>query len=259
MAKPSIFSRDYERRMKKRRRRILIIVLLVIAIIAGIVYKFKFKAMDFTEIKDRIQAWVDTGKPVEEEVPEEEVVIEEKPQVPEKKYIDLAIAEGVIVKAEYEEKDEKKVFVGIEPIEGIAFNISPSGEKIMILDQSQNIKVFNTNAEMKDATKLAYTSQAGTPYPKESILAATPEYIWHEQAKFINEDKIVYVSQLPFFGGAATHKYVWVKDLNDDSEKTLWELKGLTVVVGELNAEKGININVDGNDYYVNGDIIISK
>lgn len=261
MAKPSIFSRDYERRMKKRRRRILIIILITIVIGGGLIYKFKFEPMDFTEIRNKIQAWVDSGKQVEEE-PEEVVEPEpeeELPKEPEKKYIDLNFSDTVIIKAEYEEQDGKKYFVNVEPMEGMTFNISPSKEKILVLDQTQSIKIFNINGEVKDVTKTVYISSAGTPYTKDSILATTPDYIWHSQVKFIDDNKIVFVSQLPFFGGAATNKYVWIKDVNDDTEKTLWDLKGVDVVVGDLVAEKGINITIDGNAYYVNADSVVSR
>ena len=72
MAKPSIFSRDYERKMRKRRRRIFLIVFLVIILVGGIFIKMNMKNFDYSELKAKIQAWVDSDKI--EEIPDEAVV-----------------------------------------------------------------------------------------------------------------------------------------------------------------------------------------
>lgn len=239
----------------------ILIICLVILVAGGLLIKFKLAPIDLSEVRAKIQAWVDSDKP-KEDIEEEEVEEEPKEEVeeeivatPEKKTLDLVLSDTITIKAEYEEKDGKKQFLNIEPYEGVTFDISPSKEEILLVDDKQNIKVFNFNNEVKDATKYEYISTAGQSFPKESILTTTPEYIWSEQVRFISEDKIIFVSQLPFFGATATSKYVWVKSIADGSEQVLWNLKGTEVSVGEMVQDKGINISIDGNNaFYINSD-----
>ena len=63
MAKPSIFSKDYEKRMKRRRLRISIAVGVIVVIAGLLVYKFKIQKMDFSDVRNRLQAWVDSDNP----------------------------------------------------------------------------------------------------------------------------------------------------------------------------------------------------
>lgn len=262
LAKPSIFSKDYERRMKKRKRLVTITVLLVLAALLIIVFNSKIKNLDFTNIKANIQAWVDSDKPEEKKDSEEEAKeLEERPETvekkPEKLYVDINVAEGITVKAEYIEEAGIKKFVEITPIEGYTFNISPSKEKLLILDNAQNMKVSDTNGNVTDITKGSYISQAGTTFMKETILQSNPSYIWHSQSKFIDEDNVVYVSELPYFGKNGTKKYVWIHNISSNTDRTIWNFVGQDIVIGDIVPEKGITITLNGNVYYLNGEGVV--
>ena len=260
LAKPSIFSKDYEKRMKKRRRRIVLGVIFAIIVVLVIAFNTGFKDIDFSNLKEKMQAWVDSDKPQEEldetELKEDTVDI---PKEEEKKYLDITIADGVILKAEYEEVEGKKAFVNVEPLEGMTFNISPSKDKIVINDKDQNVKVIGIDGSITDITKTAYISQSGVSYPKAQILAQTPTYIWQTQAKFIDENKIAYVSELPYFGNNGTKKYIWLYDLTTKSDKCIWSLVGNDVVVGDIVEGKGITISVNGLVYYLNSEGAVSQ
>ena len=84
MAKPSIFSKDYEKKMKRRRIRITIVVSLVAIITGVLIYKFKIEKMDFSNVRQRLQAWVDSDKPKEEEKAVEETKEDVKPEPPKR-------------------------------------------------------------------------------------------------------------------------------------------------------------------------------
>ena len=60
MGKPSIFSREYEKKMRKRRRNTIIISLAILVVIAGIIIKVIYNPIDYTNIKKNIQAWIDS-------------------------------------------------------------------------------------------------------------------------------------------------------------------------------------------------------
>ena len=269
MAKPSIFSRDYERKMRKRRRRIFLIVFLVIILVGGIFIKMNMKNFDFSELKAKIQAWVDSDKI--EEIPDEAVVdkedkedIEEKQEVkeePQKIYQDLSFEDGTVKKIEIEEIDGVKKFVGFDEtadMTGFQYDISPSRNLVVILDQNQNTYLFDINGTMTNITRGSYTSQGGDVFPKESILQSYVEYIWAQQPKFIDDTKIAYVSQLPYFGDAALMKYIWIYDLTSNIENCLWNNSGTDITMGVINPEKGLEVSIDGVVYYIaaNGYVI---
>ena len=262
MAKPSIFSKDYERRMKRRRNKIIFITMLAIGAIVIMSFNSEMKNFDLTNLKDKMQAWVDSGE--QKEVVKEPEQIEqieeiEKPKTLEKNYIDINISEGIVAKAEYIEEQGKRKFVSVEPIDGVSFNISPLKEQILFIDKAQNMKIANTEGVVRDLTKNAYVSQAGTSFPKDQILSKTPTYIWHSQGKFIDDTKIVYVSELPYFGNGGQKQFVWLYDLATGSENALWNLVGNKVVVGDVVPDKGITITVNGTVFYLKADGSVSQ
>ncbi|MDS0525052.1 hypothetical protein NNC19_05110 [Clostridium sp. SHJSY1] len=266
MGKPSIFSKDYERRMKKRKKSIILIVLLVVVTMVVLIYNSGAKNMDFSNLKAKIQAWVDNGKPqekvtkVEEDKTKEpkEEAPEEKPQEKQESYVDINVSPGVVIKAQYEEKDGKRQFVKVDSVQGYTFNISPSKGQLLILDSAQNMKVSNTEGVIKDITKTAYVSQAGSTFPKDQILANDPTYTWHSEAKFIDDSKVVYVSELPYFN-KGKKKYLWIYDLGTNSDKIIWSVIGSEIKVGDVVPEKGITITVDGVVSYLKADETITN
>jgi len=208
-----------------------------------------------------MQAWVDSDKKeeIKDSVEPEKTEETKSPMISEKKYIDINISEGIVAKAEYIEEQGKKKFVSIEPIDGISFNISPSKEQILFIDKSQNLKICSTEGIIRDLTKKAYVSQAGISYQKDEILKNTPTYIWHSQGKFIDDTKIVYVSELPFFQTQGQRQFVWLYDLATGSENLLWNLEGAQIVVGDVVLDKGLTITRNGVVFYLKADGSVSQ
>ncbi|HEY5524058.1 MAG TPA: hypothetical protein VIK26_01845, partial [Clostridium sp.] len=241
-----------------------IIFVTMVAIVAIVIMSFNSERenLDLTNMKDKMQAWVDSGKQKEEVEKVEEIQpIEEtkNPKTSEKNYIDINISEGIVAKAEYIEEQGKKKFVSVEPIDGVSFNISPLKEQILFVDKAQNLKIANTEGVIRDLTKKAYISQAGKSFQKDEILKTTPTYIWHSQGKFIDDTKIVYVSELPYFGNGGQKQFVWLYDLATGSENALWSLVGNKIVVGDVVPDKGITITVNGIVFYLKADGSVSQ
>ena len=125
------------------------------------------------------------------------------------------------------------------------------------------MNIFNTDGTGKNVTKTSYISGGGTTFTKDQTLINNPQYIWNSQARFIDETRIVYVSQLPYFGSAAVNKYIWLVDIKDAPqqmiENVMWNLKAPEVTLGELVPEKGITVVENGNTFYLNADGIVSE
>lgn len=266
MSKPSIFSKDYERRMRKRKRIIVLITLISILAIGIVVFNTKIKNLDFTNVRANIQAWVDSGK-TEEELESENMkeTQEEKPEEIQEEtkardlFVEVALAEGVNAKLKYLEDNGLKQIETVDVPEGYQFNISPQKDKVVFIDSAQNMKVADVLGNVSDITKTEYISQAGSTFPKEQILAATPTYTWHSQPKFIDDNTIVYVSELPYFRNSGQKKYVWIYDAINNIHKTIWNFVGTDIVIGDVVPDKGITITADGAVYYLNANEEISQ
>ena len=254
--------------MKKRRRRILLMILLIVVIVVGVFLKFKVQDIDFSEIKSKMQAWVDSDK-IEEKSDADEKDKEEKEDIKDnkekdtqeetkkekEKTLELALSDGSTINVNYTEKDGDKLFKGISQETDMTnkeYNISPSKKQILIKDTKQNITLFNIDGNSKDITRASYTSQAGNVFLKDTILQNYQGYIWQEQPKFIDENLVAYISQLPYFRSAATNKYIWIYDIANNTENCLWGYTGTNIVVGNLVETKGLEINIDGVQYYLN-------
>ena len=116
MRKPSIFSRDYERKMRKRRRNIITLSILGLFVVGILFMKLAMNNINMDSLKSKVQNWIDEDEDTDNDNNEELVedteddVIEEAPKEPEAKTIDLKLKEGVTLKAEYEEVEGKIKF-----------------------------------------------------------------------------------------------------------------------------------------------------
>ncbi|GAB6169431.1 hypothetical protein JCM1393_18910 [Clostridium carnis] len=254
MRKPSIFSRDYERKMRKRRRIITTIFIVTFFTLGFTAAVLTAKNFDFTNIKAKVQQWVDKGKIEEEkEKPIEEKELEEKIVEPEVKILELKVNNSKVLKIEYEDKNGEAILKEVKELpDGIYYSISNNKKSVVTIDESQNIKVFNNKGEEKVLTKDSYTSPKGETFKKDIILETYKGYYWNKEAKFINDNKIAYISNVPYFG-YDLNKYIWVIDISSNTHTTLWGSKGKDVKLGEVK-EKGLEVLIDGNVKYVNND-----
>ena len=112
MGKPSIFSREYEKKMKRRRRNVLIISLAIVLVISVLTIKVACTPVDYKSIKANIQAWIDSDttnleqtEKTKEEIVKEETIdekpIKEEPQKPIEESIDITLVSGSVAKAIY--------------------------------------------------------------------------------------------------------------------------------------------------------------
>lgn len=260
----SIFSREYERRMKRRKIGIVVLIILVILILGFLIAGDHIKPF----IKDKIDSIgvkTDSGdkESVEadkDEVENDEVApdSEEKESVPDdvveekELYYDVTISDGVSVKALYDEKDGTKTFKFIEPGENkVHFDINKSAQNMLLLDEgSQKMVLENIDGTTKDITLETYVSSSKTKFLRTNILSTTPGYVWHKDAKFIDDTHVAYISQLPWFNKKERY-YVWIVDVTTNSHHNIKGLEGASIAIGDV-VENGINIDIDGNKFILN-------
>ena len=260
MGKPSIFSREYEKRMKRRRRNTIIFSIAIILVMTSLVIKVVCNPIDYTNIKKNIQAWIDsdpTKISEETEILDEEKVIDEKPieeetQKSVEQAIDIPLVSGSVAKAVYvdDNKNGKKFTTLNTEDKRVSFDISPSGKQIIVKDTNLVITLYNVDGTSKIISKDQYISSSGGVFTKESTMQTHPTYLWNENPKFINEEKIIFVSNRPYFGSAALKQYLWMTDIVTNEDKVFWELAGTKIEVGNK-GEKGLEVIIDSKIYYI--------
>lgn len=256
MGKPSIFSKEYEKRMKKRRRNIIVVCLVIFALVAVVAAKFAYNPIDYAGIKQNMQAWIDSDTTLEnkennnEEVPKEETV-EEEPKAPEEESMDINLASGKVAKAVYINEDGEKKFTTLKDVdEGVSFDISPSAKQIIVTDTNADITLYNIDGTSKVISKDKYVSSGGSVFTKESTLQNQPQYLWNSNPKFLSEEKVMFVTNRPYFGTAAVNQYLWITDIASGADTICWDLKASNIEIGEKE-DKGIKVTVNGNIYYI--------
>ena len=265
MGKPSIFSREYEKKMKKRRRNVMIISLAIVLAISALVIKVVCNPIDYMNIKQNIQAWIDsdtaniseqTEKTKEEETNQEETIdkepAKEELQKPLEESIDITLVSGSIAKAIYiNDNNGGKVFETLNTTDkGVSFNISPSGKQMIVTDTNFVITLYNVDGTTKVVSKDQYISSGGGVFTKEATMKSNPQYIWNANPKFISEEKIIFVSNRPYFGNKVLKQYLWMTDIKTNADTVFWESAGASIDIGEKE-EKGTKITVDGNVNYI--------
>lgn len=265
MRKPSIFSRDYERKMKKRRRRIIAISVIGVLLIGSLVMKIAISNINMDSFRNRVQIWIDEDKTSEDknndisnsENNNDEQIVEEAPNEPEIKIIEFTVNENSILKAEYEDIDGTIKIKGVSEVpSNIYYDINQSKNLILTIDEKQNMKLFNVNKKEANITKDKYTAPNGEVFNKDSVLQTYDGYLWNVEAKFVTDTKVAYISNVPYFG-YDLNKYIWIVDLNNNTHNTVWSSKGKEIKFGDLK-EKGLEVVIDGNVKYVNqnGDLV---
>ncbi|MBY6929111.1 hypothetical protein [Clostridium botulinum] len=262
MAKPSIFSREYEKRMKRRKRNFLIIFVIISLVITISMIKVLGNVTDYSNVKQKIQAWIDSDSSEKKEVLPEQVVdeVEKEPELPKsEESFEITLKNGQKVKAIYVKENEDMKFINIESSdEGLIYDISQSGKKLLILESDQTITLYNVDGTSQIISKEEYKSSKGDVFTRESTIVSNPQYLWNANPKFVNDDNIIFVSNRPYFGTAATKQYLWINNISNNSDIIKWDLAAAKIEILERE-EKGIKITVDGNIYYIDVNCNIAK
>lgn len=249
MAKPSIFSREYEKRMRKRKIRITLLISFLVVV--GIFY---FAGGNFKDIvKSKINLDKSFNFSFSNRDNKKDITSEDKtatntennnpaPQnkIEEKSY-DITLGNGSNIKAVYESAGGVNKFKYINTSDtAITFNVNPSGTGMVLYDsKSQSMWFLDINGKLQDISDLSYKS-----YKRETILARRPGYVWCASPKFIDDENIGYFSQLPYIG-KSTKKYLWTVNIkNKDRHIYKSSISGENIKFGN-NTEKGLEVIMD--------------
>lgn len=263
MGKPSIFSKEYEKKMKRRRIRNFILVVVCVLVVCSIAFKevlgnsFNSINVSIRNVFTKSEVNKDAKKTNEEvkqegnEAKKEETKETAKETVKEEKKeesVEVQIGNGAKVLVSYELKNGEKNFSSINPGNSVvSYSISPSNKKVVIFDEkNQNIYLVNENKEYKDISMKKYTTSSGDfTIDKNTQLTTNPSYIWHSLPKFVDEAHVAYMSQLPWLN--KEDKYLWILDLNNLSYAVNYNIQGKISGLGNL-VDKGLEVKLDNGE-----------
>jgi len=257
VGKPSIFSKDYEKQMKKRKKRKTFGIF--IAIIAGVFITITISMKDMVKnLSDNLGKSKSIGTTDKNKVKSTESKKVEATEQKKAEVYDIQLSSGKAVSIAYETKNNDKTFKQVpETDTNAVYNISPSGKKAILLDDKvQSIILVDINGNKQDVTNSQYTATNGAVIEKNAQLAAQPDYIWCSSPRFIDDNNIAYISQLPWIG--KTNKYIWIENLEQKSNVWIEEIKGEELKLGGL-TNKGLTVSEDGKTVFLKSDGSISE
>lgn len=271
MSKPSIFSKDYEKEMKRRRKKIFLLIIvpiigLTIFLITdfnailnkGISMKLGINNILLNKSKDNIKD--KENKVAEVQNKKEETVKPqsnaEKPKTQQTEVIAkneiflVSLSDGQKISVEYSVRGTEKNIKGVSNAKDISYDISPSKKSIVIQSKkNQDLLYYDVNKISKDITKKAYMSSKDETFPKEDQLKKHPNYLWSITPKFIDEDNIAYVSELPWINEKAV-QYIWKVNLKNNVHMQIKPASGKSITFRNITS-KGLETLIDGNVVYV--------
>lgn len=263
MARPSIFSSDYEKQLKNRRRKRKLIVLLVVCI--GIFALGKlYVGINFKEISEKFsyKSEAENSNKSGTKVKSSEASSKDKNNVQTKKdsssekTVNLPDGKKVVVTYDGDGSDKKIKTVNLNDVSG-EYNISPSSKNLIVYEKSgQNMFYVDLNGIVTDISYKQYVSTSGTVFSKDTVIQGNPNYIWCSSPRFIDDNNIVYISQVPWFDNR-TDKYVWRLSVKDKAYANT-NIHGNDVKINGV-SDKGIQIVTDAATQYMKPDGSVSN
>lgn len=268
MGKPSIFSNDYEQRMRKRKKMTIINLILFILILISAVYfgsnyymensninlgsifkSFKKdidKKQNQSEQSDKTKTKGDTSNSQNNE-PEQTV---EKTN----SYFEYKASDGKTYRLEYTEASGKKQYTGVKSDTGdVEFDLSSDGRKVLFCTLSGDVVIGDDQGTIKKINSDSYRSKsAGITIEKKTTMQYYPEYVWAAKPHFTSDNRVVYVSYLPYLKGANTF-YMWILSIDGASQKMAGKL---TNDIGKISydgfsSDGALRIKVNDNILYL--------
>ncbi|OAA84902.1 hypothetical protein [Clostridium ljungdahlii] len=251
MGKPSIFSKEYEKKMQRHKRNkvILIVACLMVAVLVVVYIRGAFRDVvkETSKVKNNI---VSENKQTKNNADSQKssqpnTQTKSKDAASQNSY-KIKLSSGKDVSLIYQGKGNDKVF---KADSSGTYDVSPSGKNALLFDdKSQSILLVDANGNKQDITNPQYVSTTGTVIAKDSQLTNNPGYVWCSSPKFIDDNNIAYVSQLPWIG--KTTKYMWIESLQNKNHVMVQNIEGEDIKFQGI-SEKGLTAIVDGKTVYL--------
>ncbi|MBZ9636710.1 hypothetical protein [Clostridium sp. FP1] len=272
MSKPSMFSKDYKKEIKKRKRKIVLLIIVpIIGLTIFLITDFEALKNSGTSMKNGINSILlnKAKDKLSSEVQVEKTPHIVKPQSDSEKskavqaekalkveaalkneVFVVALSDGQKISIEVSVNVAEKTIKGITDDKNISYDISPSKKSIVIQSRNnQDLLYVDVNKASKDITKKTHQSSKGQMFSKDELFKTHKNYIWSITPKFIDEDNIAYVSELPWINESAV-QYIWKVNLKSNLHTQVKQESGKSITFKNI-TPKGLTTLIDGNVVYV--------
>lgn len=259
MGKPSIFSSGYQKKMRRRKKRVIIGLVTIIIVFVIVMIGSKANLSGIGKTLGNITKGSSTNTTKQPNKPKAVA----KPQTPAKKKVavtkkvdtenfSIAMPSGKQVKVIYDNTKNAKVIKSVENSDpDLDYNINPSSSEVIVFQKStQDVMLGNSDGTSSNITNVSYVSGNGQTFTKDATLKNNPAYIWVQSPKFIDDNNIAYVTQLPWFN--KNDKYIWKYNVQSKTNINT-NVTGLDVKINNI-TPKGLEIVTDTKTQYLKGD-----
>lgn len=267
MKKNSIFSREYEKKIRRKRFAILSIVLIFFTVLVYYIVNFsKFnnyvKNVYYSLVTKEKHKFVDNK--FNEEIEDNKNSVEENKQdnAVENKvnentgsnntYYEVLLEGDIKLKIPYTLDKNVVQYVNVDLNDNnqfannFRFDVSPKKDKILIEDIiNQNIYILDSTFNLKKIDpEFFYSNSAASRFYKKDVLTKYENYFWYSSPRFIDDNTLIYISNLPWFG--KNQQYIWKTDLSDieNISHSMTSVSGENITFEEL-TEEGIKVNIN--------------
>ncbi|WP_035289592.1 hypothetical protein [Clostridium sp. KNHs214] len=269
MAKPSIFSKHYEKAVKKRRKKMAAVIISVVFILGIVMYINLSKNKGFNIINKINKINKKTGA---EKVESKKTVNSKKEDKDKKqntpvkkenetKYITVNLNENLIVKISYEEKENKKIYKDVvkeSDNSKIYYDANPSKTALVVYEEkTQKIFFIDNQGKVLDISKEQYVSKSGNVFLRENKIKEDSNYLWCQSPRFVDEENIVFISRLPWLKTDGK-KFIWYGKVGEKKYKYIRNKQGEDVQFQNI-TQKGLAVKIDDKIYYVTSDGTLSE
>ncbi len=266
MRKSSIFSREYEKRIRRRRFFILLIIVIFSIILVYYIVNFSkfngyvkniYHSMITKENKlnDNLNNGKDSVESVTSNMNDEnhnntqnidEIVDNETNENNAYLKYEVELQNNDKLNVLYEGEEVKFVGLGEFDSNKYKYDISPNKERILIenIINQDTYMLDNKFNLFKLDPEFFYSNSARTRFYKNDIVSSYENYAWYKDARFLDDNTIIYVSNLPWFG--KDEEYIWRTDITNanDIRHFMTSVGGQNIGFGEL-TEGGIKVNIN--------------
>lgn len=265
MKKASIFSREYEKKIRRKRFAILFIILIFFLVLVYYIVNFSefnkyVKNVYYSMITKENDRNVDLNNQLNENfgfIGETKEQVEQEHQEYNNESIDevslgylkheIELNNGEKVNIFYKEDNQIEYIDSQDELpKNYRVDISPNRSRILIEElNTQDTYMLDENLNLfKLDPEFFYSNSARTRFYKNDIVSSYENYNWYKNARFLNDNTIVYISNLPWFG--KNEQYIWRTDIQDvnNIRHFMTSVGGENIDFGEL-TEEGIKVNIN--------------
>lgn len=266
MAKPSIFSKHYEKAVKKRRKKIVAIIIAVVFVLGVVMYISLSKNKSFNII-DKINKKAGTKKidsktvvnsTEENKDKGKNISVKEENKT---KHIIVNLHKNLNVKISYEEKQNKKIYKDVvkeSDNSKIYYDSNPSNTSLVIYDEkTQRMFFLDNEGKVLDISKDRYASKNGGVFLRENKIKDDSNYLWCQSPRFVDEENIVFVSRLPWLKGDG-NKFIWYGKVGEKKYRYIREKQGNNIQFQDITKE-GLAAKIDDKIYYITSEGKLSE